>query len=71
VTREQYRKLLPLVNNKDMMDVLELYTDVRIDTLRDLLETTQDQYQIRGIQSSIKELRRFSTLRDEVLKGAE
>lgn len=69
--RMQYRELLPLVNDKDQMDRLLAYVGYRITTLRDQLEHSNDPQHIRLIQGEIKELRRFYTLRDEVLKGAE
>ena len=69
--RMQYRELLPLVNDKDQMDRLLTYIGHRIHNMRDQLEHSNDPQHIRLIQGSIKELRRFHTLRDEVLKGAE
>ena len=69
--KDTSRALLPLVNDKDMMDRLQTYCDERIDTLRGHLETTKEIDNIRHIQGSIAELRRFKTLRDEVLQGAK
>lgn len=71
IDQKFYRSLLPLVNDKDMMDRLQAYCDERIDTLRGHLETTKEIENIRYIQGSIAELRRFKTLRDEVLQGAK
>lgn len=66
-----YRSLLVLVNNKDVMDLIKMYIEARIFILRDQLETTKSHERILEIQGSISELRRFETLRDEVIKGAE
>lgn len=71
IDQKFYRSLLPLVNDKDMMDRLQSYCDERIENLRGHLETTKDIESIRHIQGSITELRRFKTLRDEVLQGAK
>ena len=66
-----YRLLLPLVNNKEQMDLLYDYAAARIEGLRDLLEKQKDPQRILEVQGAITELRRFKTLRDEVIKGAE
>lgn len=67
----QYRSLLPLVNEKDQMDRLNTYVGHRIKTMQEQLEKLQEVDQIRALQGAIRELRRFHTLRDEVLKGSE
>jgi len=69
--QKQYRQLLPLVNDKDQMDRLNDYVTARIDQHRDNLEGQKDHHRILEIQGAISELKRFRTLRDEVLKGAE
>jgi len=66
-----YRLLLPLVNNKEQMDLLHDYAAARIECLRDLLEKQKDPQRILEVQGAITELRRFKTLRDEVIKGAD
>ena len=66
-----FRSLLPLVNDKDQMDRLSEYALKRINQHRDHLEKEKDRDRILEIQGAIRELRRFSTLRDEVIKGAE
>ena len=60
-----------MVNQKDTFEMLQEYASKRIETLREQLETSIDVDQMRQIQGSIKELKRFKTLRDEVTKGAE
>lgn len=69
--KKQYRDLLVLVNDADKMDLLKDYVGHRINTMRDQLEKLTDVDQIKATQGAIRELRRFYTLRDEVLKGAE
>jgi acetolactate synthase regulatory subunit len=67
----QYRQMLPLVNEKDQMERLTAYVDDRIETMRDQLEKLADVDQVKTMQGAIRELRRFYTLRDEVIKGSE
>ena len=69
--QKNYRQLLPLVNDKDQMDRLQTYVGHRIETMRDQLEKISDVDQIKAMQGAIRELRRFHTLRDEVIKGSE
>ena len=69
--KAQYRLLLPLVNDRDQMNLLQDYAATRIEGYRDLLENQKDPQRILEIQGAITELRRFKTLRDEVIKGAE
>lgn len=69
--KEFYRSLLLLVNNDDQMERLHSYTLHRIETLRNQLEKQKERDRVLEIQGAITELRRFSTLRDEVRKEAE
>lgn len=69
--KQFFRLLLPLVNNKEQMDLLHDYAAARIEGLRNLLEKQKDPQRILEVQGAITELRRFKTLRDEVTKGAE
>ena len=69
--KQFYRSLLLLVNTTEQMDLLHKYAAARIEGLRDLLEKQKDPQRILEVQGAIKELRRFKTLRDEVIKGAE
>ena len=71
MNKELYRSLLPLVNDKNHFEIIQEYAEARINLLRSLLETTKDHHRILEIQGAIVELRRFATLRDEVIKGAE
>ena len=69
--KDTSRALLPLVTDKDMMERLQVYIDYRINKYRDLLEVQKDFDRITEMQGAMAELRRFKTLRDEVIKGAE
>jgi hypothetical protein len=69
--KQFYRSLLLLINNEDQMVRLQSYADHRINTLRNQLEKQKDRDRVLETQGAIAELRRFSTLRDEVIKEAE
>ena len=69
--KEQYRDLLPLVNDHDNFERLQHYAVNRIDILRNYLENTKEPIKIYEIQGAIAELRRFSTLRDEVTTNSK
>ena len=69
--KQQYRDLLPLVNDKAIMELLEVYAKARIELRRDQLETPKDLQRISEIQGALAELRRIKTLRDEVIEGAK
>ena len=60
-----------MVNQKDTFEMLQSYADARIDILRDQLEITKDIGAVREIQGMIGELKRFKTLREQVINGAE
>ena len=69
--RDFYRNLLLLVNDKQSMELLENYASERITTLHGALEQATSIDAVNKLQGRIAELRRFSTLREEVLKGSE
>jgi hypothetical protein len=69
--QEFYRSLLLLVNTKEQMNILQKYVSARISQYHQQLENTKDHHRLLEIQGAISELRRFKTLRDEVIKGAE
>ena len=71
MTPEIAKKLLPLVNVKRTVDLMELYADMRIAEAHKLMEQSDDLRVIQMAQGAIKELRRFKTLRNEVTKRAE
>lgn len=65
------RSILLMVNQKDTYEMLQDYVEYRIATLREQLENAHDVDQMRQIQGSIRELKRFKTLRDEIVTGAK
>lgn len=69
--KEDYRSLLPLVNDREHMLKLQSYAESRIHTLQVYLETTTDPIKVYQIQGSIAELRRIATLRDEVITNSK
>jgi len=69
--KQFYRSILLMVNQKDTFEMLQSYADARIAILREQLEITKDIGAVREIQGMIGELKRFKTLRDQVVKGAE
>jgi hypothetical protein len=69
--KQFYRSILLMVNQKDTFGMLQSYAEARIEILREQLEITKDIGAIREIQGMIGELKRFKTLRDQVVKGAE
>ena len=69
--KENYRELLPLVNDQEAMLKLEYYATQRLGILRSQLETQKEPQKIYEIQGAIAELRRVATLRDEVLTNSK
>lgn len=69
--KEEFRDLLPLVNDHDQYDRLKSYADHRISVLRGILENQKDPIKIYELQGAIAELRRVVTLRDEVLSNSK
>lgn len=66
-----YRKLLIMVNDTAHMELLHSYVAGRMEILRGQLETAKDMDRVRQIQGSIQELKRFKTIREEVVKESE
>ena len=48
-----YRSLLPLVNNKDVMDKFHSYVDARIEVLCNQLEKSPEQETTQALKGSI------------------
>jgi len=69
--KDLYRSLLPLVNDKTSMELLIQYAEARIPPLHTALEQAQTIETVRNMQGRIAELRRFKTLREEVLEGSK
>jgi len=71
MNKENYRELLPLVNDRESMLKLEYYAKQRIENLRSYLENQKEPQKIYELQGAIAELRRIATLRDEVLTNSK
>lgn len=70
MNKQVARDMLPLVNDPLDLLALQAYSEDRIRELLKVLETTTDMDLILRTQGSISEMRRFSSLRDRVLKDA-
>lgn len=64
--KEIARSLLPLVNDKEYLDKLIEYAEHRIALHHKNLEIAKTFEEVQKIQGSIRELKFFHTLRDEV-----
>ena len=69
--RDLARDLIPLVNIPDNYDRLLGYVNYRINLLQQNLNNSVDINDILRYQGSIKELQRFTSLKDEVLADSE
>tara|TARA_R110002072_G_scaffold301063_1_gene479655 strand:+ start:88 stop:303 length:216 start_codon:yes stop_codon:yes gene_type:complete len=65
------RSLLPLVNDKTSMELLQTYADARISQHLTQMSMETDMERVKRIQGAVAELRRISTLRDEITTGAK
>lgn len=66
--KETARRLVKVVNDPYFMEDFSAYVEDRIETLRDWLDTEKVPQKIYEYQGAIAELKKFRTLRDEVLK---
>ena len=71
MTPEVAKKLLPLVNTKNTTDALELYMEERVKDAQKTLEQSTDIVTSHMAQGAIRELRRLTSLRSEVISKAE
>ena len=69
--KQTYRDLLPLVNDKAAMELLELHAKARIELQCDQLKQTQQPDRFEFTRGTLAELRRLLTLREEVIEGAK
>jgi hypothetical protein len=67
MNRELAREILPLVNDHDFYAMVKSYADYRIKELKDQFLGVYKMDDVARIQGAIMELKRFATLRDEVL----
>jgi len=65
MSQQDYKRVLPLVNDAEKYDTLKEYAQYRIEVLRTYIETEVDCTKIRFVQGQIAELRRFMTLKEE------
>lgn len=65
------RSLLPLVNDKTSMNLLQTYADARISQHLNQMSMEKDMERVKRIQGAVAELRRITTLRDEIITGAK
>tara|TARA_R110001606_G_scaffold42573_1_gene113571 strand:- start:240 stop:458 length:219 start_codon:yes stop_codon:yes gene_type:complete len=70
MNKEFFINLLPLVNDQHQFQALKEYADGRVASLLQQLSIERDMDSVVKLQGAIAELRRFSTLREEVIKGA-
>lgn len=71
MNRDLAKTLLLVVNDREIMGRIEGYVDSRIRYLSEHLLNERDVDRIREIQGAVRELKRFSTLRDEVRQAAD
>lgn len=69
--KKQAKSLSPIVNSKEVLDTLILYAELRIEENRKYLETASSFEQVKEYQGAIKEMKRFMTLREEVIGRVE
>ena len=66
--KEVAKKLLKLVNVKSNTDLLEFYAKERVQILYRQMEQLASVDEIRQIQGAIREIKRLTTIRDEVIE---
>ena len=69
--KEVAKKLLKLVNVKSNTDLLEFYAKERVQILYSQMEQLASFDYIRQIQGAIREIKRLTTIRDEVIEKAK
>jgi len=69
--KQFYRKMLPLVNDPAVYDLLQEYIDARIEQYRDHLEKLGGWEEIQKMQGKIAELRRLQHLKEEIQQEAK
>ena len=69
--KEGAKKLLKLVNVKSNTDLLEFYAKERVQILYRQMEQLASVDEIRQIQGAIREIKRLTTIRDEVIEKAK
>lgn len=68
MNKEVALKLLPNVNDPLVREAYEQYALYRIAKLKDQFLNARDYEEVQLLKGAIRELERFTTLRDEVLQ---
>ena len=69
--KEVAKKLLKLVKGKSNTHLLEFYAKERVQILYRQMEQLASVDEIRQIQGAIREIKRLTTIRDEVIEKAK
>jgi|TARA_S200002703_G_scaffold142315_1_gene134647 hypothetical protein len=71
MTQKDWRDLLPLVNNEDFYQLIQMYAKERIETLRNQLEMTKGEDNFSLVQGKLLEARLLLLLRETVIQNAK
>jgi len=71
MTQKQWRDLLPLVNNEDFYQLIQMYAKERIEILRNQLEMTKGDDNFSLVQGKLLEARLLLLLRETVIQNAK
>lgn len=71
MTQKDWRDLLPLVNNEDSYQLIQMYAKERIETLRNQLEMTKGEDNFSLVQGKLLEARLLLLLRETVIQNAK
>jgi hypothetical protein len=71
MTQKDWRDLLPLVNNQEFYQLIQMYAKERIETLRNQLEMTKGEDNFSLVQGKLLEARLLLLLRETVIQNAK
>jgi len=71
MTQKDWRDLLPLVNNEDFYQLIQMYAKERIEILRNQLEMTKGDDNFSLVQGKLLEARLLLLLRETVIQNAK
>jgi hypothetical protein len=71
MTQKDWRDLLPLVNNEDFYQLIQMYAKERVETLRNQLEMTKGEDNFSLVQGKLLEARLLLLLRETVIQNAK
>jgi hypothetical protein len=71
MTQKDWRDLLPLVNNEDFYQLIQMYAKERIEILRNQLEMTKGEDNFSLVQGKLLEARLLLLLRETVIQNAK